>query len=238
MLRYRKLLAILAFFIVIAVIGWQFWPEDLFFPRLMPAATDSPVEILVGENVHVSKPHNNLAFTECIITAHPNRAKRLFASSLYWRHDDSTSIVGYLSDDGGTTWTTSLELVSDQVKKERLLDQTAVFGPDGDLYFVHMRLDDAKAGPESLGRQGAGALDWLCLAAGAATWESRGRIPLHIDRPWLAVDQTTGPNRGRGDLTGWHTAGLTADAAGHFHPVWIDDRNGKPQLWTATVTVR
>ena len=33
------------------------------------------------------------------------------------------------------------------------------------------------------------------------------------------------------------TAGLTADAAGTFHPVWIDDRTGTTQVWTAAVSV-
>jgi hypothetical protein len=33
------------------------------------------------------------------------------------------------------------------------------------------------------------------------------------------------------------TAGLAADAAGTFHPVWIDDRTGTPQVWTAAVRV-
>jgi hypothetical protein len=33
------------------------------------------------------------------------------------------------------------------------------------------------------------------------------------------------------------TAGLAADAAGTFHPVWIDDRTGTRQVWTATVRV-
>jgi hypothetical protein len=183
--------------IVIAVVGWWLWPEDLFFPRLEPAtAAAAPASLTVGENVHVSRPHENLAFTECIITADPSRVGRLFAASLYWPHRDSTSIVGYLSDDGGTTWRTSLELVSDQAKKERLVDPTAAFGPDGDLYFVHTRLDEAKAGPGSSGQEGAGSLDWLCLPAGAANWETRGRIDRPIDRPWLAVDTTKGPNRG------------------------------------------
>ena len=36
---------------------------------------------------------------------------------------------------------------------------------------------------------------------------------------------------------GGQTAGLTADAAGNFHPFWIDNRTGTPQVWTATVKV-
>jgi hypothetical protein len=31
------------------------------------------------------------------------------------------------------------------------------------------------------------------------------------------------------------TAGLAADSAGNFHPVWIDDQTGKRQVWTTTV---
>ena len=202
MRRYWKRLAVLSALILIVVVGWWFWPEDLFFPRLQPAATGAPASILVGENVQISKPHDKIAFTECIIAADPNRVNRLFASSLYWPHADGTSLVGYLSDDGGTTWMTSLELVSDQAKKERLVDPTAVFGSDGELYFVHVRMNDAEAGPESSGKEGAGSLDWLCLSAGAATWETRGRVDRPIDRPWLAADHTNGPNRGRLYCTG------------------------------------
>ena len=37
--------------------------------------------------------------------------------------------------------------------------------------------------------------------------------------------------------TGGHTAGMAADAAGRFHPVWVDNRTGVSQMWTAPVTV-
>jgi hypothetical protein len=37
---------------------------------------------------------------------------------------------------------------------------------------------------------------------------------------------------------GGDTAGLAADAAGVFHLVWIDNRTGTPQVWTAPVVVR
>jgi len=33
------------------------------------------------------------------------------------------------------------------------------------------------------------------------------------------------------------TTGLTADASGIFHPLWIDNRSGVHQMWTTTVTV-
>jgi hypothetical protein len=36
---------------------------------------------------------------------------------------------------------------------------------------------------------------------------------------------------------GGHTAGMAADASGRFHPVWVDNRTGVPQMWTAPVEV-
>lgn len=38
--------------------------------------------------------------------------------------------------------------------------------------------------------------------------------------------------------TGGHTMGLAADASGVFHPLWVDNRTGVHQIWTATVEVR
>jgi hypothetical protein len=37
---------------------------------------------------------------------------------------------------------------------------------------------------------------------------------------------------------GGDTNGLVADAHGVFHPVWVDNRTGVPQIWTAPVTVQ
>ncbi|MEW6742665.1 MAG: sialidase family protein [Planctomycetota bacterium] len=38
--------------------------------------------------------------------------------------------------------------------------------------------------------------------------------------------------------SGGHTAGLVSDAAGVFHPFWIDNRTGVSQVWTAAVRVQ
>lgn len=34
-----------------------------------------------------------------------------------------------------------------------------------------------------------------------------------------------------------HTAGMSADATGVFHPFWVDNRTGIKQIWTSSVTV-
>jgi hypothetical protein len=36
---------------------------------------------------------------------------------------------------------------------------------------------------------------------------------------------------------GGHSAGLAADANGVFHALWIDNRTGRAQMWTAPITV-
>jgi hypothetical protein len=92
---------------------------------------------------------------------------------------------------------------------------------------------------------GAAAVTWydrrgLPPGGGGETvkgWNLRMRVSLDGGATWApSVLGSSKPSSG--ELTGWHTAGLTADAAGHFHPVWIDDRTGEPHLWTARVTVQ
>jgi hypothetical protein len=39
-------------------------------------------------------------------------------------------------------------------------------------------------------------------------------------------------------FNGGDTGGMAADATGVFHPIWIDNRTGIPQIWTAPVTVK
>ena len=63
------------------------------------------------------------------------------------------------------------------------------------------------------------------------------RVSRDGGRTWSPSVQVTS-KASTGQLTGWHTAGLCADASGNFHAAWIDDRTGKPQLWTARVTVK
>jgi hypothetical protein len=41
----------------------------------------------------------------------------------------------------------------------------------------------------------------------------------------------------QGEDIGGDTAGMEADAAGNFHPLWVDNRTGTLQLWTASISV-
>lgn len=71
---------------------------------------------------------------------------------------------------------------------------------------------------------------WVRFSAsldGGRTWLPSVRVSTAAH---LASDDT---RKNSGD-----TAGLAADADGVFHPVWIDNRTGIPQMRTATVRVR
>lgn len=48
---------------------------------------------------------------------------------------------------------------------------------------------------------------------------------------------TTSIELDEGEARGGDTAGMAADANGRFHAVWVDNRTGILQLWTATVSV-
>ena len=61
---------------------------------------------------------------------------------------------------------------------------------------------------------------------GGATWLPSTRISPEAHK----ASEDTRKNSG-------DTAGLAADAGGDFHPVWVDNQTGIPQMWTATVHV-
>lgn len=65
-------------------------------------------------------------------------------------------------------------------------------------------------------------------------WNVRGRVSSDGMSwgPSFAVNDK--PSRGEMDVG--HTAGLAADSDGRFHAVWIDDRTGRGQVWSSSIT--
>jgi hypothetical protein len=69
-------------------------------------------------------------------------------------------------------------------------------------------------------------------------WNLRLRVSLDGGEIWqssVQVNEKTGKDLCK-ELR--ETAGLAADAEGNFHPVWIDDRTGKRQVWTTIVSLQ
>jgi hypothetical protein len=67
---------------------------------------------------------------------------------------------------------------------------------------------------------------WTALKATVSKSKDTVSAPLTLD---VSLNTFT--------YLGGDTNGLAADAAGIFHPVWVDNRNGVPQVWTAPVRV-
>jgi hypothetical protein len=83
------------------------------------------------------------------------------------------------------------------------------------------------------GRQPTGKYSFKLVTDG---WNVRVRVSLDGGTTWLpSVQVNEKPGRGLADVG--HAAGISASAEGRFHPVWIDNRNGTKQLWTAAITV-
>jgi hypothetical protein len=153
------------------------------------------------------------------------------------------------SEDGGLSWSQAIA-VSD--------DASARNGPDGP---DHVNPSIAVNGHGVVAvlwydrRDNPDFGYWPRMSAsldGGETWLRSRRISTH---PHIArLDGAIGLSSTlavRADTThelavtvhnGWNfksgdTSGLTADADGTFHPVWIDNRTGKAQMWTASVRV-
>jgi hypothetical protein len=163
------------------------------WPVLQAAAPAADAaQVVVGRNVHVSASLGEFRYHECVIAADPADPTRLFASAMHWRGND-VDIAGFYSRDGGATWQLGCERVAQPGK--RLCDPSVAFGPDGSVYMVYLRSDPNSRNP--LGTEGAEGLDFLVSPDGGKTWEERAKITRDIDRPWIAVDTTTGPGRSR-----------------------------------------
>lgn len=139
-----------------------------------------------------------------------------------------TQIFLSISSDAGRTWSPS-RVISDDASElpagrlpNHLMPMVAVnkHGVVGVCWY------DRRDHPDNLGY-------WIRFSAsldGGRTWLPSARVSTHANDVVEAEHYT--------HLNGGDTVGLTADAQGVFHPLWIDNRTGVHQMWTSTVTVK
>ena len=75
--------------------------------------------------------------------------------------------------------------------------------------------------------------DWVLMPPGVSGGGGRGRGGAGASNRPISVDVSLNWFY----IAGGHTSGMAVDAAGVFHPVWVDNRTGVPQMWTAPITV-
>ncbi len=98
----------------------------------------------------------------------------------------------------------------------------------------------------AVNKAGVVAVTWYdtrALRPGESGWDVRIRVCRDGGETWQpSVQVSDAPTRkdkktGKRILGVGHTAGLAADADGHFHCLWVDGRTGFSQVFTVTVTV-
>lgn len=182
--------------VLIGLAGGQFL-EGWFAPQLKAAAeAEGPGRISVGKNVHLSAASSEAPHQGCTIVADPSNPLRLCAASMISiKLPTATAfgIVGYISQDGGSTWRLAYER-SGKRAGEACCDEALAFGPDGELYAAHMRGRFANRSGEA---PSDARTELLVSRDGGTTWEDRGVIEGLVDRPQLAVDVSNNPFRGR-----------------------------------------
>jgi hypothetical protein len=152
---------------------------------LLALAAPARTQLQVGPNVHVSAARAKLGHNEVVIAADPNHPGRLLACSMLLERGIHSA--AYISFDHGKTWTAPV--IADQPFAN---DPTCAYGPDGTAYFI------AKTATKNPRRNA----DWDAIYVrrspdGGKTWEPPIRSISCTDRPFMTVDHTNGPYRGR-----------------------------------------
>ena len=197
----------LAVVILTAVgIGLYYWME--YDPQRAPALTGlSPGGRASGRlDTRPNRPEHprkapcleKFRYLECVIAADLKEPSRLFAAVMR-RRGATTDVVGFYSHDGSATWQLGCERPA--LLGESLDDPAVAYGAKGAVYLVHTRYKSDADQP--FGTAGAGGC-WspLHLSTVARPGRRRRQYQSAIDRPWIAVDSTTGPGRGRHLLIG------------------------------------
>lgn len=134
------------------------------------------------------------------------------------------------SEDGGRAWAKPRQLSeqSDDDSYSSVLPAVAV-SPKGTVGVSWYDSRESRPG-------GPIASVRFCASSdGGDSWSPSVRVaeassPVDLDHPFYNFEKRLS---NLGD-----TAGLAADAAGVFHPVWVDKRTGKLQVFTTRVSVR
>lgn len=154
---------------------------------------------------------------------------RLYA---VWSNTDSGGhqVLFCSSQDGGKNWTKPA-IISEQAEGEA--DQTEA----AHTYSAFM----PAIAVNTKGVIGVSWYDTRSVPSQQHGWDARFRASLDGGETWLSsvrVSRATSLFKASDSDDPGDTSGIAADANGAFHPVWIDNRTGIRQAWTATVVVK
>lgn len=206
---------------------------------------------LVSKVGNVSSGYNEPASRGVTATIAADPGSPRFRDRLYVAWTDFTTQRGIIrlrvSSDEGRTWSTPVAIGEDR--------DGAAPNDSPDNYMPTLAVNrDGVVGitwHDRRARPGNSAYDVRFAASldGGATWlpsvaVSTAPNDQRQQRKGKPADERASagsawrPAEGSFLVTGGDTAGLAADADGRFHALWIDNRSGVQQVWTALITIR
>lgn len=161
-------------------------PTD-FIGAFEITSPDNSPRYTVGRNVQVSLPNTDSSPHELAGCVNPDDPNLMLVGSMFFKGDGNALTNVYRSTDRGQTWRLVLaprDIVSDG-------DPTCVFGPNNTAYYAtYSKLADGNR------------YTFLYRSSdNGKTW-SRSEPQIGMDRPFLTVDRTGGPNNGTVYCTG------------------------------------
>jgi len=150
--------------------------------------------IVVGPNVQVSFANRAFLHREVQAATDPTDPRRMFVAAISYAHADTAipAAIGYRTEDGGQTWQPSFRR---ERADETQADLAVAFGPDGELY-VEFATGRAPGPPP--GEFFHPTFRYFRSRDAGKTWEEAGVMEgTSLDRPYLAVDCSSGSYRGR-----------------------------------------
>lgn len=160
------------------------------------------------------------------------------------------------SSDNGKTWSSSKVINDepDQNSPQRFADHLMPVVTANNQGVVGIEWYDRRDNPDDIGwwvrftaslDGGETFLPSVRVSEAPEAHKAGERLPIFIygegggaERPKLqGATITAHIQPDQGENAGGDTGGIAADASGIFHPLWVDNRTGILQLWTAAVTV-
>jgi len=148
--------------------------------------------IHVGPNIQVSAALRQAPHNEVTIAAQPLNPDGLLAASMLEApgHPNVAKIAVYASFDGGKTWDLSLQ--RNNPNPQNYADPAFGCGADGTVYFADMYFPTAEMAPPDRGA----CVEFTHTSDGGKSWVATTLLEGWHDRPFLAVDTTSGPRKG------------------------------------------
>ncbi len=166
---------------------------------------------------------------ECSVLADPADPSHIVVAWMKAGAGVTINVVVSQSHDGGLTWSAPISMPHTDVGWTSA-DPTLAVGPDGTWYLGFIDFDVRPRGTngafDDVARSTTGAASWTAPVAALSAGATPDRP---VDRPWLVVDRTNGPLRGRVYLV---SKTLNPGPDGLWH-VWATSSGDRGLTWSA-----